>query len=416
MMTNHPSPEDLFAYRDGELEPEKRSLIEAHVLSCSACLTRLDDMSDAEGMLRQGLQDPNEAYFERMTESVMGRVAGTAPAGAAAGAPARAGSAERQKSAGDEPKRAREAESRDERAGRRSKFDDGPRSRAPGLPWPAILSAASAAAAVVVVVVMLVQRQDAWRHAPAPGVVGLEEKKKAEPLDVVAPEDQAVPAPAPTDANREQPAEGGTVAGAAKDELLAKSAEPPTAAEQPSAAAPSLPSADLAPVLSAKEDAAGSKREGEIRTQSAAGALPEAAEQKQGIDLGDRVDALRARADAAARFAPTRAGPGFAEVTGRYGLPLVYDPARVPGSTLLRAEGDLRLLYQTGRAGDDSARVRLYLAEAARERGAGSFDAETFDAIVHHYRRAVELARDPETARMARKRLEDFVSRNAPQE
>ena len=125
---------------------------------------------------------------------------------------------------------------------------------------------------------------------------------------------------------------------------------------------------------------------------------------------------LRARADAAASSAPIPGGPEFAEVAARFELPLLFDPARVPGSALLRAEPDLRLLYQTGRAGADSARVRLYLAESARERGAGSFDAETFDTIVHHYRRAIVLARDVETARMARKRLEDFVSRNAPGE
>lgn len=411
MMQNHPSSEDLFAYRDGELELEKRSLVEAHVLSCSACLTRLDDTSDAEGMLRQGLQDPSDAYFDRMTESVMGRVTGKAPVQAAAGTPARAGSVGGLKGATSEPRRARDAESREERAGRRSKFDDGPRSRAPGLPWPAILSAASAAAAVVVVVVMLVQRQDAWRHAPAPGGIGLEEKKKAGSLDEVAPEEQV--APAPTDASKEQPAEGGNAVGATKDELLAKSAPPP------SAATPSVPStvaSDLSAASSAKNAPEVSQREEEIRTQSAADALPEGMEQKQGVDLGARVAALRARADAAAPPAGAPAGPGFAEVAGRYALPLVYDPARVPGSVLLRAEGDLRLLYQTGRAGEDSARVRLYLAEAARERGAGTFDAETFDTIVHHYRRAVALARDEETARMARKRLEDFVSKNAPQQ
>src|SRR5512134_814013 len=142
MMPNHPANEELFAYRDGELEGERRSLVEAHVLSCTACQTRLDDTSDAEGMLRQGLQDPSDAYFERLTGSVMARVTGAQPAAApgAAGAPGRGPDRE--------PKAARPAEA--PRGGRRRNFDDAPRGRAPGLPWPAILSAASAAAAVLV--------------------------------------------------------------------------------------------------------------------------------------------------------------------------------------------------------------------------------------------------------------------------
>jgi len=385
MMQNHPASEDLFAYRDGELEMEKRSLIEAHVLSCTACQTRLDETSDAEGMLRQGLQDPSDAYFGQLTGSVMARVTGATPA-VAPGAPAApAASAATPASAPDR--------GRDRERGRE------PRGRAPGLPWPAILSAASAAAAVLVVVLILAQRQDVWRHAPAPEVVGLPGGAESPPADRDARRDE-------TRASSEEPAkerepDAGNVAEAKRGELLADGAVSPAATP---------------PAVSAKDEPAVALREEEIKTQSAAEALPEAALQKAVEDPAARVAALRARADAAAHLDPVTGGPGFGEVAARHGLPLLYDPARVPGSALLRAEPDLRLLYQTGGAGDDSARVRLYLAEAARERSAGSFDAETFDAIVHHYRRAVVLARDGETARMARKRLEDFVSRNAPGE
>jgi len=133
MMTNHPPAEELFAYRDGELDGDKRGLIEAHVLSCSACQARLDDTSDAEGMLRQGLQDPSDAYFDRLTGSVMARVTGTVPADAK-GAEAKVAAPP----AAPFP----EAASKRERAGRRRSLDEGPRGRAPGLPWPAILSAA----------------------------------------------------------------------------------------------------------------------------------------------------------------------------------------------------------------------------------------------------------------------------------
>ncbi|MEK7316156.1 MAG: zf-HC2 domain-containing protein [Candidatus Eisenbacteria bacterium] len=368
MMQNHPPLEELFAYRDGELDLEKRSLIEAHVLSCSACQTRLDETSDAEGMLRQGLQDPSDDYFKGLAGSVMERVAG------------------------DESPR--------ERPGRRASLDEGPRGRAPRLPWAAILSAASAAAAVGVVVVMLVQRQDAWHGAPAPGVVGLpdqtESPKAAEGnLDEDAPVVNEAPA-------NERALDAGDLVEAKKGDLAANKA-----------AAPSAPP----PAAGLKVEQMGAVREEEITTQSASEALPEAALQKAPGDVATRVAALRARAEAAAvGSGPSTGGAGFAEVAARHGLPLLYDPARVSGGMLLSAEPDLRVLYQTGRAGDDSARVRLYLAEAARERAAGSFDAETFDSIVHHYRRAVVLARDVETARIARKRLEDFVSRNAPGE
>lgn len=372
MMQNHPPLEELFAYRDGELDLEKRSLIEAHVLSCSACQTRLDATSDAEGMLRQGLQDPSDDYFKELAGSVMARVAGADPKGATH-APA----------AADRP-RERESE----------------RGRAPSLPWAAILSAASAAAAVGVVVVMLVQRQDAWHRAPAPDVVGLPDRTESpKNIEGGGEEDTPVASEPP---ESEQALDAGESAETKKSDLSADKL-----------AAPSVPPSGAG----LKDQRMGAVREEEITTQSASEALPEAALQKAPGDVATRVAAIRAKAEAAAAgSAPNAGGPGFAEVAARHGLPLLYDPARVSGGALLSAEPDLRVLYQTGRAGADSARVRLYLAEAARERAAGSFDAETFDSIVHHYRRAVVLARDVETARIARKRLEEFVSRNAPRE
>ncbi len=368
MMQNHPPLEELFAYRDGELDLDKRSLIEAHVLSCSACQTRLDETSDAEGMLRQGLQDPNDDYFKKLTGSVMERVAGAEPAR--------------------------------ERPGRRAGLDEGPRGRAPSLPWAAILSAASAAAAVGVVVVMLVQRQDAWHGAPAPEVVGLPDRTDS-PKNIEGGSEADTPV-ASEPSEKEQALDAGESVEAKKSDLAADKV-----------AAPSVPPSGAG----LKDQQMGAVREEEITTQSASEAVPEAALQKAPGDVATRVAAIRAKAEAAAAgSAPSVGGPGFAEVAARHGLPLLYDPARVSGGALLSAESDLRVLYQTGRAGDDSARVRIYLAEAARERAAGSFDSETFDSIVHHYRRAVVLARDVETARIARKRLEDFVSRNAPRE
>ena len=394
MMQNHPPLEELFAYRDGELDLDKRSLIEAHVLSCSACQTRLDETSDAEGMLRQGLQDPSDDYFKELTGSVMARVTGADPKGATR-APA---AADRPRER--EPKSAPEAKPPRERPGRRASLDEGPRGRAPSLPWAAILSAASAAAAVGVVVVMLVQRQDAWHAAPAPEVVGLPDRTES-PKNIGGGSEADTPV-ASEPSEKEQALDAGEPVEAKKSDLAADKL-----------AAPSVPPS----AAGLKDQKMGAVREEEITTQSATEALPEAARQRVSGDVATRVAAIRAKAEAAAAgSAPNAGGPGFAEVAARHGLPLLYDPARVSGGALLSAEPDLRVLYQTGRAGDDSARVRIYLAEAARERAAGSFDAETFDSIVHHYRRAVVLARDVETARIARKRLEDFVSRNAPRE
>ena len=58
----HPSNEDLFAYRDGELMGEKRFLIEAHVVSCATCRELVDGMSGIEADLRSRPDDVGEEY------------------------------------------------------------------------------------------------------------------------------------------------------------------------------------------------------------------------------------------------------------------------------------------------------------------------------------------------------------------
>ncbi len=393
-MTNHPSSEEIFAYRDGELDKERRGLIEAHVLSCTACAARLERWSDAEGALRQRGADPSDEYLDALSASVMARVRGgaapvsAAPARSPRGAPAQG-----------------EVADRVSRRGRSRNFEEG--GRAPGLPWPAILSSASAAAAVVVVVVMLIQRPDAWKNAPEPTVIGMPtgEKSKKEGASPAEKQDAAPPAQAP-------------LVGASGAEglppvpILAKSAAPPASEPEPDAA--SRMSSDELRALPDFRDAGA-----EVETKRADEAMPEVAAQRQALEEKAHLRLNRGAAGdqqlGAAVAPPAAPSPsGFRDLAERHRLPLLYDPGRVPGSALLRAEPDLRLLYQTGGAGDDSARVRIYLAEAARERAAGSYDAETFDAIVHHYRRAAVLARDVATAQLARKRLEDFVTRNAP--
>jgi hypothetical protein len=80
---------------------------------------------------------------------------------------------------------------------------------------------------------------------------------------------------------------------------------------------------------------------------------------------------------------------------------------------VLKAEPVFRNLYRTGGATSalDSARVRLYLAEAARLHAGAAPDSAAIDEITHHYRRAIRLgAEDPATAGTAERRLREFLS------
>ena len=420
MMPNHPTHEDLFAYRDGELDHEKRGLVEAHVLSCTACAARLEAVSDAEGFLRPMHAEPPGGYLEDMTESVMARVtssvaarggvAKASPGASAAGAGAGAGSAA-SRGGGRAP-----AESR-ERPGRRRQFDDVERGRAPRLPWPAIISAVSAAAAVVVVVVLLFRSQGtssrlAGVRSNEP-TLDAKEKRADEASKQVASAPEREPGAADGAAMNDK--DVGSAAGQAPD---ANAPAPSSAVHGLAAKSEDLrlnrqeTSGNLQATPPAERD------EAAITSQNANDVMPQAALEKrdQAAPSVDRFNAARAKALAETPSAAVAAPSGseFAPLVARYGLPPLYDPSRVSNETLLRLEPDLRMLYQAGRAGDDSARVRLYLAEAARLRAGDSPNEETYDAIVHHYRRAFQLARDPETRKMALKRLDDFVSRVAP--
>ena len=95
----------------------------------------------------------------------------------------------------------------------------------------------------------------------------------------------------------------------------------------------------------------------------------------------------------------------YQSILTRFGLPPVWDGARVSPEALANAEPELRSLYVSGGAGSDSARIRLYLAEATRLRYAPG-DSTLYDEIRRHYRRAIDLAGpDAETARVAEERL-----------
>jgi hypothetical protein len=89
----------------------------------------------------------------------------------------------------------------------------------------------------------------------------------------------------------------------------------------------------------------------------------------------------------------------------RLGIPPVWDGAVVTPEALERAEPELRSLYVSGGAGADSARIRLYLAEAVRARYTPG-DSVAYEEIEHHYKRAIALSKDAKTARVASERLQ----------
>ena len=363
----HPSNEDLFAYRDGELTGEERLLIEAHVVSCATCRELVDGMSGIEADLRSRPDDVGEEYYARMTDSVLAKIGGKSQ---------------------DRARRPAEDVPRAERRRPDSEPDaDGPRRR-PLLPWFGVVGTGAAAAAVLVVVVMLAQRQGEWVRAPRPASPDAPE----EPLATFG--DSAV--------ERTDEAEEGKLAGEKqKPERLARDGKGVAREED----APALAKRDAnsganEPATISAEDVVTANKKMEARKDESS-AAPSAG-----------MSAPRAQAPSAAAvgevagIAPTGE---YAEVLRAHNLPPVFDPARVDRDALLRAENDLRYIYQAGRVETDSARVRLYLAEAARAK-VDLADSAAVEGVIHHYLRTIRLAReDPAVATVARRRLADFL-------
>ena len=376
----HPVPEELYAYRDGELPAERRAFVETHVMACRVCRERMDEMSKLEASLRAHPDTVGDAYYERMQSQVMAKVHAAAP-------PARAAIRE------VPLERRRDDVEREER--RRS---------APKLPWIAVGSAVSAMAAVVVVVVLLV------RQSSMPQVAVLERS-----------------APDAARLNAASDSIG------ARDQLAA-----------PQAGAPAAPRADAR----AKERQLAEAPAAKPQPAADQVALAPSAEKKDKAlenELGDRKIALRAESDAMAKqsvaglkdeahlqqaepqaaaphamMAPQQtlsppaaaAGNRYESALSRFGLPPVWGPG-VSDDLVLKAEPVFRNLYRTGGATTplDSARVRLYLAEAARIRAGAAPDSAAIDEIEHHYQRAIRLGRDdPATVSTAAQRLRDFLS------
>jgi anti-sigma factor RsiW len=370
----HPAPEELYAYRDGELSAERRAFVETHVTACRVCRERMDEMSKLEASLRVHPDTVGDAYYERMQAQVMAKVHAAAPPSRA---PLREVPLERR----------RDDVEREER-----------RRGAPKLPWIAVGSAVSAMAAVVVVVVLLV-RQGSMpqvavleRSAPDAGKLGaLSDTSEARVGGVAAPPAELPAAP--------------------RDDARAKERQ-------------------LAETLRAKQEAAD-------RVAVAPYAEEEKKDQAATNEMGDQKLALRPESDLMAKrsaskdearvqqaepqasMAPLASAPPAAAAKNRYesalsrfGLPPVWGPG-VSDDLVLKAEPVFRNLYRTGGATTplDSARVRLYLAEAARLRAGAAPDSAAIDEIEHHYRRAIRLgSEDPGTVSTAAQRLRDFLS------
>ncbi|HEU5310288.1 MAG TPA: zf-HC2 domain-containing protein, partial [Candidatus Eisenbacteria bacterium] len=74
IVSPHPSHEDLYAYRDGELTAERRRVVEAHVVGCRACRESIDEISALEAQLRMAPDAVDEEYYDSLAARTMARV------------------------------------------------------------------------------------------------------------------------------------------------------------------------------------------------------------------------------------------------------------------------------------------------------------------------------------------------------
>jgi len=372
----HPDREELFAYRDGELKSDRRVIIEAHVLGCHACRELIDEVSRMEADLSVGAPVPKDAYFERLSERVMAKVVAADPAPAL-------------------ERRRPDAEA------------DWEENRAlkPKLPWFALVSTASAAAAVIVVGVLLVREGAVLRSPPSVAVLersAPDAARSGAMGDSAAATSPVAPSEEKRQADLQVKADGNTEA-----DMRAGTAPKPAdqatvqeregmkqkvgdlALEKDSVARSKASSSRAASGSDELASGAGARNE----APSTGAASPEASMKTLGANVAEPI------------------GAELKSLLDRYGLPPVWGPG-VSDDLVLRAEPALRNLYRIGAAATapDSARVRLYLAEAARVRAGAAPDSTTIEEIVHHYRRAIRLAgNDAEIRRVAAGRLTDFL-------
>ena len=403
----HPPSEDLFAYRDGELAPEKRALIEAHVMGCSTCRSFIDQVSSLEAELRQSPDRAPAEYLDHLHEAVRARIVAAGPVPAAeaeelAGEPVRHPAPGRDRRASIRGGRERRG-NEDDAAGDRARMKD-----APKLPWAAVLSTAGAAAAVLVVVVILM-RQGFSPELPV--TQRARERSAAQAPTVGSKSDRDLKA---TRDARKKSAEQ-------NKQFLDKSKDQGAGAEEHQAGslnrAAKKPEPGLAPLGKTADThtRGGRSDEGitEITQKEEAGATGEKLPEKRAAgEPAPSPESTRELSNAApqALSAPPaadqlQAPSPYDALMQRLGIPPVWDGAVVTPEALERAEPELRSLYVSGGAGADSARLRLYLAEAVRARYTPG-DSVAYEEIEHHYKRAIALSKDAKTARVAAERLQ----------
>ncbi len=368
----HPTSEELFAYRDGEMVPDKRAIIEAHVMGCSLCRTFIDQISSLEAELRQSADVAPAGYLEGLHESVRARIAVDASGADPAKKPRAREAAEDSVPAGDaEAWKTRERRSEEKSAAR----ERGRVKEAPGLPWAAVIATVSAAAAVMVVVVILIKQGPYQR--------------------MILPDRRVAASRAP---------EGGAPTSGAPAKQEAKAGAKAKKDQEPAAGTEKgLDQLQKAPEAGAVTDEADrdrlQKRADEVALKSAptpaqvGEVAREEANRAAAPESHFKMMEQQPSAQPAAPSAPSDEAPPsprYAAILTRYGLPPLWDGPRVSSEALANAERDLRSFYVSGVAGSDSARVRLYLAEAARLRYA-SGDSLLYEEIQRHYRRAIAL-------------------------
>ncbi len=403
----HPPSEDLFAYRDGELSPERRALIEAHVLGCSTCRSFIDQVSSLEAELRQSPDRAPAEYLEHLHEAVRARIVAAGPPSAAEELMEEA---------------ARPGMGRDRRAtarpGARERRGDvegvaGENVRvkeAPRLPWAAVMSTASAAAAVLVVAIILM-RQGFDHRAPLPAAHAPERSSKMKQAPLTGGKhDRDLKT-----ANRKKSAEQEREALLAKEKsqgTLESDRRRAAASNRTEAKAGESTTGNVATVgEGARTDQVGAKKAEPLadRVQSSTSSGEET--RGRASDSATEPEATAAAPEPRRSIAPSELPPApgpsaYGALVNRLGLPPVWDASRVTPEALERAEPELRALYVSGNAGADSGRIRLYLAEAVRARYTPG-DSARYDEIERHYKRAVSLSKgDPKTARIAAERLQ----------
>jgi len=322
------------------------------------------------------------------------------------------------------------------------------------LPWIGIAGSGAAAAAVMIVAIILFQRQQEWLQAPRPAAVGEREsgapgarardvkrsKKSTATGAALGEKAGGGKATATGSANVTKPKSGVTETAVTEptpiSEAKRRSNEgegvtvPPAAATAPTG--DQKLQADVRAFEERTRDEAASTTDKVDKDAQQAGELKK--ESLQRADGNDSATASGVRQQVAPMasvneaqvkggeqvrslaLAPGAPGEPYAQVLRDYSLPAVWNQS-VSREALLKAEPELRRVYQTHKAGADSARIRLYLAEAERAKMGNPPDAARMDAAVNHYRRAIALALahgDTAVADVARRRLAQLFGVTQP--